>query len=66
MQSSELPSCDQKLECDFECGNGEATVASRPPGGLGGGRCKPPAGYGRSPGAKNLSEMEKNIYITLN
>ena len=41
---AELPSCDQKLEWDFECGNVEATEGGEQTSWGSGGRCKPPSG----------------------
>ena len=62
--SAELPSCDQKLEWDFECGNVEATEGGEQTSW--GGRCKPPAGYGAEPRSKKIvSKMKKKYYLKL-
>ena len=42
--TAELPSCDQKWEWDFECGNVESTEGGEQTSWGSGGRCKPPSG----------------------
>ena len=52
VNDTELPSCDQKLAWDFECGNIEGTEGGQQTSwGPGGG--SPQRGTGRSPGEKN-------------
>ena len=52
LQTSELPSCDQKWEWDFECGNVEATEGGEQTSWGSGGTVIPQRGTGGVPEQK--------------